>query len=247
MIIPLQPKIGDITINIHLVLEYAAFFIAYRYYVYLRKHTEDPITYSHRLSIILGAAIGAWLGSRLIGYLENPFTVNSWSDVLLLFNAKTIMGGLFGGLLGVEITKHIVGEQHSSGDLLTLPIVVGIFIGRIGCFLSGTTEFTYGSVTSSWTGMNLGDGQLRHPLALYELVFLVPLFFLLRHLYYKKSLKSGMVFQLFMVTYFSFRFVLEFLKPNTFFWLGLSTIQWLCMVCLLYYRRFFIYIFKDAR
>lgn len=244
--IPIEPKVGDVSINVHLVLEYAAFFIAYRYYVYLRKRSNDPITYSNRLSIILGAALGAWVGSRLVGYLENPYGVSTWYDLLLLLNTKTIMGGLFGGLLGVELAKRIVGEQHSSGDLFTLPIVVGIFIGRIGCFLSGTTEFTYGSVTTSWTGMNLGDGQLRHPLALYELVFLIPLFFALRYYYYRNTWKSGQLFQVFMAVYFSFRFFLEFLKPNSFFWLGLSTIQWLCLICLVYYRRFFIHIFKNA-
>ena len=50
-----------------------------------------------------------------------------------------------------------------------IPLVVGIFIGRIGCFLSGTNEFTYGQETSSLPGMDLGDGLSRHPLALYEL------------------------------------------------------------------------------
>jgi len=94
--------------------------------------------------------------------------------------------------------------------------------------------------------MNLGDGQLRHPLALYELVFLIPLFFALRYYYYRNTWKSGQLFQVFMAVYFSFRFFLEFLKPNSFFWLGLSTIQWLCLICLVYYRRFFIHIFKNA-
>ena len=86
------------------------------------------------------------------------------------------MGGLFGGLLGVELAKKIIGERQSSGDLFTLPIIAGIFIGRIGCFLAGTNEFTYGSETTFFFGMNLGDDVLRHPLALYELVFLILLF-----------------------------------------------------------------------
>ena len=54
------------------------------------------------------------------------------------------MGGLFGGLLGVELAKKIIGEKQSSGDLFVFPIILGIFIGRIGCFLSGINEFTYG-------------------------------------------------------------------------------------------------------
>ena len=47
-----------------------------------------------------------------------------------------------------------IGEKNSSGDLFTLPIILGIFIGRIGCFLTGINEFTYGKETNSFLGMN---------------------------------------------------------------------------------------------
>ena len=67
------------------------------------------------------------------------------------------MGGLFGGLLSVEFAKKRIGETQSSGDLFVLPIIIGIFIGRIGCFLSGINEFTYGIETASVFGINLGD------------------------------------------------------------------------------------------
>ncbi len=175
--IPFEPRIWGWAINVHLILEYVAFFSAYRYYVYLRTKTTDPIPPANRLSIILGAALGAFLGSRIVGFLENPFIDMSAANIILLFNVKTIMGGLFGGLLGVETAKKIIGEKHSSGDLFTLPIIVGIFIGRVGCFLSGVNEFTYGAPTSSFMGMDLGDGVLRHPIALYELIFLILLFY----------------------------------------------------------------------
>lgn len=237
--IPFEPKIFGWTINVHLILEYAAFFTAYRYYIYLRKQKTDRITSTNRLSIILGAAVGALLGSRIVGILENP--VFSLGDVswTLLYNTKTIMGGLFGGLLGVEIAKLIVNEKNSSGDLFTLPIIVGIFIGRIGCFLSGINEFTYGTTTSFITGMNLGDGLLRHPIALYEMIFLVALYVFLFKFYKQDKLESGLLFKIFMLSYFGFRFIIEFIKPNMFFILGLSTIQWLCIICFVYYRRTF--------
>lgn len=234
--IPFEPVIAGWTINVHLILEYVAFFAAYRYYVYLRKQTVDPIASSNRLSIILGAAVGAFLGSRIVAFLENPVFEPSVS-LLYIYNLKTIMGGLFGGLLGVEIIKWKINEKNSSGDLFTLPLIVGIFIGRIGCFLSGTKEFTYGAITEFTTGMDLGDGLKRHPLTLYELVFLAILFFALRKIYRQKKLESGLLFKLFMLSYFGFRFFLEFLKPNVFFLFGLSSIQWLCIVCFVYYRK----------
>ncbi|AZJ34084.1 prolipoprotein diacylglyceryl transferase [Tenacibaculum singaporense] len=235
MELPFEPTLFGYTVNIHLVLEYLAFFLAFRYYVFLRKRKKDYISSNNRLSIILGAAAGALIGSRLVGVLENPIVTFSTENIIQLLNVKTIMGGLFGGLLGVEIAKKIIGETKSSGDLFVLPIIVGIFIGRIGCFLSGINEFTYGRETASFLGMDLGDGVLRHPVALYELVFLVGLFISLKYIQRKYLLQSGELFKLFMLAYFGFRFCIEFLKPNTFLIFGLSTIQILCIVCYVYY------------
>lgn len=156
------------------------------------------------------------------------------------------MGGLFGGLLGVEIAKWKIGEKRSSGDLFTLPIILGIFIGRIGCFLAGTNEFTYGTETSFFAGMDLGDGILRHPIALYEILYLAMLFIVFTRLARHGKLENGILFQWFMLSYFGFRFLIEFIKPNIFYTLGLSSIQWLCIICFIYYRRTFVKLLKYA-
>lgn len=235
--LPFEPRLFGVIINVHLILEYAAFFIAYRYYAYLRRDRMDSISTLNRLSIILGASLGALVGSRVVAFLENPASNISQITFMQLYNLKTIMGGLFGGLLGVEISKKIIGETESSGDLFTLPIIAGIFIGRIGCFLAGMNEFTYGTETSLFTGMDLGDGLSRHPLTLYELTFLALLFILLKRLYNQNQLPNGMIFKYFMLSYFGFRFFIEFAKPNIYFFAGLSTIQWLCIICFVYYRR----------
>ena len=227
-------------------MEYLAFIVGFRYYVFIRKRSNDEISSNNRLSIIIGATLGALIGSRIIGFLEYPFMEYSQNTWIELVNAKSIMGGLFGGLLGVEIAKKLISENSSSGDLFTFPIILGIFIGRIGCFLSGTNEFTFGKETTSIFGMDLGDGLLRHPLALYELVFLILLAIVLKRIQNQKTLKSGELFKWFMITYFSFRFFIEFLKPNEFFVLGLSTVQILCIICLLYYYKTILFI-TDSR
>lgn len=230
----------------HLILEYVAFFVAYRYYVRLRKNAKDPISNQNRLSIILGAIIGAFLGSRLIGFLENPMIALNLQNIILLLNTKSIMGGLFGGLIGVEVSKIIIREKHSSGDLFTFPIIVGIIIGRIGCFLSGIHEFTYGKETGFFTGMDLGDGLLRHPTSLYEIIFLMLLAVFLKKITFHTQKESGLLFKVFMISYFGFRFMIEFLKPNIFYVWGLSSIQWLCITCWMYYMPTFKKILKNA-
>ena len=155
--------------------------------MFLRKKSIDPISSTNRLSILIGAIFGALFFSRLVAFFENP-VAHIHEDWLFNLNNKTIMSGLFGGLLGVELAKKIISEKQSSGDLFTLPIILGIMIGRLGCFLSGIKEFTYGKETSFFMGMDLGDGLTRHPIALYEIVFLLALFVLIKRLQIKSTL-----------------------------------------------------------
>ena len=80
---------------------------------------------------------------------------------------------MLGGLAGVELIKKTIKEKLASGDLFTYPIILALIIGRIGCFSMGVYEETYGSPTSLPWGMNFGDNILRHPVCLYEIIFLI--------------------------------------------------------------------------
>ena len=60
------------------------------------------------------------------------------------------------------------------------PIVLGLVIGRVGCQLSGLWDQTSGNATRLPWGWNHGDGILRHPVAAYEIVCVVILFFSIR-------------------------------------------------------------------
>ena len=93
----------------------------------------------------------------------------------LLWGGKTIVGGLLGGLIGVELTKRLVRWKHSTGDDFVYPLMLGLGLGRIGCFLTGLDDHTYGTPTTWFTGVNFGDGVYRHPTQLYEILFLIVL------------------------------------------------------------------------
>jgi len=150
---------------------------------------------------------------------------------------------LAGGLIGVEIMKKIIGKKESTGDRMVYPLIVAMFIGRIGCFCTGIYEETYGLPTSSMLGMDLGDHINRHPVALYEMIFLLILFISLKYFQRNYANKSGVLFQIFMLSYFSFRFLLDFIKPTYNIILGLSTIQLVCISIIIYY----IYLLKKNR
>jgi len=233
---PVMLSFGESKFPLHGILEFAAYFIGFRYFLYLRKKQADVINTSNRVWILIGAIFGSIIGSRVVGGLEDPDQIKMADNVLLYFyQNKTVLGGFLGGLWGVEIMKKVIKEKHSSGDLFTYPMILALIIGRIGCFTMGVYEETYGVVTNFFTGMNLGDGQLRHPVTLYEIVFLMMVWAGLTLLEKKYQLAEGLRFKFFLVAYIVFRFILDFIKPHYTFSFGLSTIQITCVVGLLYY------------
>lgn len=235
---PLTLSVGGWQLSVHLLCELLAFFLGFRYFLYLRGRQADPIDDANRVWILIGAAAGALFGSRLIGSLEDPQAFFSGEHgIWYYYTSKTIVGGLLGGLAGVEWTKKTIGEQRSSGDLFTYPLIFGLMIGRIGCWSAGVFEPTYGLPSSLPWAMDLGDGILRHPTALYEIVFLGMLAAALGALERRWNLQEGLRFQLFMIAYLCFRWGLELLKPGFRFSFGLTTIQLSCVAGLLYYSR----------
>jgi prolipoprotein diacylglyceryltransferase len=238
---PVYIEFGSIKILLHVLFEVLAFFIGFRYFLWLRKKQGDKIKSSKRTWIIAGAAFGALIGSRLIGGFEDPSQINKADNILFYFyQNKTVVGGFLGGLLGVEIVKKIIGEEQASGDLFVYPMILALAIGRVGCFSMGIYEETYGTVTTLPWGMNLGDGQLRHPVSLYEIIFLLVLWVCLRVTQKNFSLKQGALFKIFMIAYLFFRLALDFIKPHYTFNFGLSTIQLTCIAGLIYYLPYII-------
>lgn len=238
---PFVIEIGSKKILWHAVLEVLAYFIAFRYFLYLRKRRGDVIDQSNRIWIIIAAIFGSLLGSRILGGLEEPPQIFKADNVFLYFYFnKTVLGGFLGGLFGVELAKKIIGEKNASGDLFTYPMILGLIIGRIGCFSMGIYEETYGTETTFFTGMNLGDGVLRHPVTLYEIAYLCLLWILLVQISSRYQLINGAAFKLFMMSYCLFRFLCDFIKPHYTLAIGISSIQVAALLGLAWYYRYLI-------
>jgi prolipoprotein diacylglyceryltransferase len=151
---------------------------------------------------------------------------------------KTLAGGLLGGLAGVEITKKVLGEHQNTGDLFTAPLLLGMIIGRIGCFTAGVYEQVYGLPSRLPWAMDLGDGIRRHPVVLYEIAFLLLLWLAIEGLKRYYVLQQGAQFKILMIAYLTFRLLLDFIKPGWRYLAGLGTIQLSCIAGLLYYVRY---------
>lgn len=243
---PMSLRLGDHVILIHGIMEFMATFIAFRYYLFLKKRQNDSVVGFNRLVALVGATLGAVIGSHLLGACENiPEWIDSSNRLLYFWLNKTMAGGLIGGLIGVELAKKIVGEKQSTGDLFTFPLIMGIIIGRVGCFSVGIYEETYGLESGLPWAMNLGDGLLRHPVALYEILFLIVLWIGLKLIQRTYVLESGAIFKLFMLSYVLFRFLLDFIKPGWRYFGGLGSIQLASLCVVIYY--IFTFVTSNSR
>jgi phosphatidylglycerol---prolipoprotein diacylglyceryl transferase len=225
------------------VFEALAYMVAFR--LALRNFQQDTIATSQRTSILVGGMLGGLIGAKLLVLLQHIDLLwgNPAAWGILIIQGKTVVGGLLGAIAGVEITKYYIGVKQSTGDAFVTPLIFGMMIGRVGCFLTGLDDRTYGTVTNLPWGVNFGDGLLRHPTPIYEILFLFVLFLLIQWRSRYKS-RSGDMFKFYTIGYLSFRFLIDFIKPDFHPILGLSAIQIACLLGICYYYRSFYNFFR---
>jgi prolipoprotein diacylglyceryltransferase len=107
--------------------------------------------------LVFGAGVGAYLFG----------TLNLWLSGVPGI-ARSVEGALAGGIVAIELYKSRNGISLRTGARFALPLAIGIAVGRIGCFLAGLDDFTYGTPTTLPWGHDFGDGIMRHPVQLYE-------------------------------------------------------------------------------
>jgi prolipoprotein diacylglyceryltransferase len=212
---------------LHPVFEALGYAGGYAVYKYQRNRAGDFLSDERRWLLLAATALGALAGSRILGLLEQaPRLGLHWSS-LLLPGGKTIVGGLLGGWLSVEIAKLLLHIRSRTGDLYAIPLCLGIAIGRIGCFAAGLADDTYGTPTTLPWGSDFGDGIRRHPTQLYELVFLLLLAAVLLWFSHRPH-RNGALFRIFMAAYLTWRLLIDFIKPQPLVH-GLNMIQWACL------------------
>jgi prolipoprotein diacylglyceryltransferase len=116
-----------------------------------------PRDVAYLAAVVIGATIGAYLFGSLNLWLSGQSGI-----------ARSIEGAVAGGIIAVELYKWRAGIRTRTGARFALLIAVGVAVGRIGCYLAGLDDFTYGTPTTLPWAHDFGDGVLRHPVQLYE-------------------------------------------------------------------------------
>jgi prolipoprotein diacylglyceryltransferase len=130
------------------------------------------------------------------------------------------------------------GNRWALISILTPVVPLTLAIGRIGCFLSNDH---LGGLTSLPWAITWPNGTLRHPVALYLILFDLALFGFL--LWYRKRAKCpGQIFLIFLIIYGGGRFLLDFTRnvsADPHYW-GLAASQWISIMLLTFVLSYYI-------
>ncbi|MGD0537668.1 MAG: prolipoprotein diacylglyceryl transferase family protein [Verrucomicrobiota bacterium] len=234
---PVRLHLFGLTMSAHQLLELLAYGLGFQLYRFLRRRWPrgPAMTLEQTAWVVVGAILGALIGAKMLAWVESlPVYWAHLNDWRILIGGKTIVGALLGGWAGVTLAKSKLGIGHPSGDVYVFPVILGMCIGRIGCFLAGLEDHTYGIATRLPWGVDFGDGISRHPTQLYEIAFLVPLagWFMWR---IRTGQQRGCMFSQFLLAYVVFRFFVEFIKPRYVLPMApLSAIQLTCLAAMVY-------------
>jgi prolipoprotein diacylglyceryltransferase len=222
---------------VHTAFEWVAIFAGARIYLQTSRTSLRQLGSTRNYAVILGCVLGAAIGNKAAHWFHHAENWHLLKDSpWLILQGQSIIGGLLGGLIGVEVGKKFAGVTESTGDRFVTPILVGLIIGRIGCFIAGLADDTHGNPTSLPWAVDFGDGIPRHPTQLYDILFATGAWLLLRHFRPALSREPGLQFKLMLAGYLLWRLIIDALKPVPYDYPGhLSGLQLICLVALVVY------------
>ena len=210
--------LGPVSVRWYGFLFAMAFVAGYFIMTWVFKKEGRLRTDLEQLSVymIFGTVIGARLGHCLFYnpeyYLSNPIEI-----------FKVWEGGLasHGAAIGILTALYLFSKKKKNYPMLwTLDRVV-IVVALAGTFIRLGNLFNseiIGKTTDvSWAFIFTAvDDIPRHPAQLYESISYFIIFLILLFVYYKgiEKNKSGLLFGIFLVLVFTFRFFVEFVKEN---------------------------------
>jgi len=210
--------LGPISVRWYGFLFAMAFVAGYFIMTWVFKKEKRPQPDLEQLSVymIFGTVIGARLGHCLFYnptyYLSNPIEI-----------LKVWEGGLasHGAAIGILVAVYLFSKKKKNYSFLWIIDRIVIVVALAGTFIRLGNLFNseiIGKPTDVvWAFIFTSVDDLpRHPTQLYESIAYLIIFFILIFIYYKglEKNRSGLLFGLFLILVFTFRFFIEFLKEN---------------------------------
>ncbi len=214
------------------------------YKLFKQKKYPGDLALDLGVWLILGGLVGARLGEILFYepayYFSHPLEMIFVNHGGLSSHGMTL--ALLISLLIFSKIKKINIKNYL--DILIIPIPLLATFIRIGNFFN--SEIVGRATNLPW-GVYFPHYEqnpiLRHPTQIYEALTSITLFFILYILYKKYSKKTPQLFffHLFLLTYFSIRFLIEFAKEYQTSWEGFLTAgQWLSIPFIIWGTTYFL-------
>ena len=221
---------GPIAIHWYSMMFLLAFYIGFQILkkIYIKEKKNVALLDPFLVHMVLGTIIGARLGEVFFynwEYFQNnlleiflPIKLNDSGVDFIGFRGLSSHGATVGIIISIFIYK--IRYKYDSVlwifDRLVIAVAIGGMFVRIGNFINSEIV---GKFTNSDFGvvfLNRGDSLPRHPAQLYEAFGYLILFILLVLIYNKSklSMKKGFIFGFFLITLFTIRFVVEYVKES---------------------------------
>jgi prolipoprotein diacylglyceryl transferase len=233
---PILFEVGPLAVRWYGVFFAASFLAGYKIMQWIYGREKRPENELDKLlavmfiGVVLGARLGHCLFYDPVFYLSHPIEI-----------LKIWEGGLAShcAALGILASLFVFTRRYDRPsylwllDRIILPVALAGFFIRLGNFFN--SEIVGISSTRSWAVVfESVDAIPRHAVQLYEALAYGIIFVLLILVYHRKGngSRQGMMLGMFLVSVFSARFLLEFLKTRQAAYeasLALSVGQWLSL------------------
>ena len=155
-----------------------------------------------------GTIVCSWAGAKVF-FLLFSMGENKWAHILSLNfwwgGGFVFYGGFIGGAAYLLVYNAFIRRGNLYDFAFFLPVLtLGHALGRVGCFFGGCCHGRVCSV--GWC--------LRHPVQLYEAVFLLVLTWILRRVV-RKGESAQVLLSVYLCSYGMGRFILEFFRGDT--------------------------------
>lgn len=95
---------------LHFVFEWLAMAIGVQLYRLERRRAGlGGMVQPGAYAVVMGCILGAAIGNKLVFWIEYPHLWRAAHGIGVLMAGQSIVGGLLGGLLGVELAKKFTG------------------------------------------------------------------------------------------------------------------------------------------
>jgi phosphatidylglycerol:prolipoprotein diacylglycerol transferase len=222
-------------------------------FAYLRRARIAGLDHQRALEIVLSAAVGAVIGTRLFYLITTGDLLRlDFVEWFKLYRGTASWGAYLGGIIGTVLyTGFTRIPVWPYIDTAASVVALGPFVARWSCFLRGDD---FGRVTDVSWAVQFPAGSLPHqahvaagllpstaeaalavhPFQLYLLVNALVVFLILTAIWRRWRDRPGVTFGSFLLLYGATRFPWEFLRdpagggaaPQDL----LSTSQWMCLM-----------------